>query len=120
MITKFLRLLFRLIGTIFSYFSITKFSYPIYLAKREFVTQLWRRNFKSFGKNSLIGLSTRIIKPKYMSIGNNSSICDGVVLRCMWLSKLSEIIPLEIGDNVSIGEFSHITCANELKIETMF
>ena len=56
MITKFLRLLFRLIGTIFSYFSITN-CYPIYLAKREFVTQLWRRNFKSFGKNSLIGLA---------------------------------------------------------------
>ena len=52
-----------------------------------------------------------------MSIGNNSSICDGVVLRCnVAVQTIGNYPTLEIGDNVSIGEFSHITCANKLKI----
>jgi len=87
------------------------------MGKREFVTQLKKNSFKSFGKNSLLGLNSRIIKPRFMSIGNNSSICNGVELSCNEASESIGVFPeLAIGDHVSIGEYSHITCANKLII----
>ncbi|MDB4225822.1 acyltransferase [bacterium] len=87
------------------------------MGKREFVTQLKKRSFKSFGKNSLLGLNSTILKPQFISIGNNSSICNGVELSCSEaFSSIGKSPELVIGDNVSIGEYSHITCANKLII----
>jgi len=117
MITKLIRFLYRCIGWFIHFFYSLKFSFAIYMGKREFSTQLKKRSFKSFGKNSLLGLNSRIIKPQFISIGNNSSVCNGVELSCSEapesIGKLPELI---IGNNVSIGEYSHITCANKLII----
>ena len=117
MITKLIRFLYRCIGWFIHFFYSPKSSFPIYMGKREFVTQLKKYSFKSFGKNSLLGLDSRIIKPQFMSIGNNSSICNGVELSCSETSEsIGKFPELAIGNNVSIGEYSHITCANKLII----
>jgi len=117
MVTKLIRFLFRFIGWLFHFVYSPKFFFPIYMGKREFNTQLKKSSFKSFGKNSLLGLNSTIIKPQFISIGNNSSICNGVELSCSetqtTIGKLPELV---IGDNVSIGEYTHITCANKLII----
>jgi len=87
------------------------------MGKREFITQLKKKSFKSFGNNSLLGLNSTLIKPQYISIGNNTSICNGVVLSCSEQpSKIGSLPYMEIGNNVSIGEYSHITCSNKLII----
>lgn len=117
MITKLIRFLYRCIGWFIHFVYSPKFFYPIYMGKREFITQLKKRSFKSFGKNSLLGLNSTIIKPQFMSIGSNSSICNGVELSCSdAFSSVGKLPELVIGDNVSIGEHSHITCANKLII----
>lgn len=117
MITKLIRFLFRFIGWLFHFVYSPKFFYPIYLGKREFITQLKKRSFKSFGKNSLLGLNSTIIKSQFMSIGSNSSICNGVELSCSdAFSSVGKLPELLIGNGVSIGEYSHITCANKLII----
>lgn len=114
---KLIRLFARSLGFLIGIFWVSKLSYFIYLLKREFITGFTKHTFKSFGKNSLLGLKTTIINPKYISIGDNSSITNRVVLSCFESFKsvghLPEII---IGNNVSIGEDSHITCANKLII----
>jgi len=117
MITKFVRLLFRFTGWALHFLYSPKFFFPIYLGKREFITQLKKKSFKSFGKNSLLGLNSTVIKAKYISIGANSSICNGVELSCSIApSSTGDLPKLIIGSNVSIGEHSHITCANKLII----
>ena len=114
---KLIRLFTRSLGFLVGMFWVSKLSYFIYLLKRELVTGFTKHTFKSFGKNSLLGLQTTIINPKYISIGDNSSITNRVVLSCFESVKsvghLPEII---IGNNVSIGEDCHITCANKLII----
>jgi len=117
MILKLIRLLFRTFGWIVHFLYHPKLSFPIYMGKREFVTQLKKRTFRRFGKNSLLGLNSRIVKAKYISLGDNSSICNGVELSCSEGINLEDHVPnLTIGNNVSIGEYSHITCANMVLI----
>ena len=117
MIIKVIRAVFSCIGWLFHFVYSPKFSFPIYMGKREFSTQLKKSSFKSFGKNSLLGLNSIIIKPKYISIGSNSSICNGVELSCSEsVITIGNLPSMIIGNGVSIGEYSHITCANKLII----
>lgn len=114
---KSTRLTYGFMGWLFHFVYSPKFFFPIYMGKREFVTQLKKRSFKAFGKNSLLGLNSTIIKPQFISIGNNSSICNGVEISCSEVfSSIGKSPELVIGNNVSIGEDSHITCANTLII----
>jgi acetyltransferase-like isoleucine patch superfamily enzyme len=116
-ITKLNRFLFRIIGWLFHFVYSPKFVFLIYVGKREFVTELKKGSFKAFGKSSLLGLQTTIINPKYISIGDNSSITNRVVLSCFEsLKSIGHLPEIIIGNNVSIGEDSHITCANKLII----
>lgn len=117
MIVRITRLLYKAIGWILHFIYTHKVKYPFYMGKREFVTELKKGSFKSFGKHSLLGLNSTIIQPQFMSVGGNSSICNGVVLSCYeGLLAIGKSPELVIGDNVSIGEYSHITCANKLII----
>lgn len=117
MIIKITRFAFRVWGWLFHFIYSTRLAYPIYMGKREFITQLKKRSFQSFGKNSLLGLHSTIIKPQYINVGKNSSICNGVELSCSeTLDSVGNLPNLTIGDHVSIGEYSHITCANQLII----
>ena len=114
---KLIRLFSRSLGFLIGIFWLSKLSYFIYLLKRELITGFKKHTFKSFGKNSLLGLQTTIINPKYISIGDNSSITNRVVLSCFESVKSVGHHPeIIIGNNVSIGEDCHITCANKLII----
>jgi hypothetical protein len=47
------------------------------MGKREFITQPIKQFFKSFWKNSLLGLHSTLIKSQFITVGINSSICNG-------------------------------------------
>ena len=109
--------LFLLIGKLFGYFSLIiprKVSYPWYLIKRTFVTIRLKGYLKEFGKNSLLAPGVKILTPQYISIGNNSSIMSHCIIETCEVDGNNP--QLEIGDRVSIGEYSHITCANKVVI----
>lgn len=54
-----------------------------------------------------------MIHPGFISVGCNSSIMRGCVLEVYPESHASE---LAIGNDVSLGEYSHITCAGRVTI----
>ena len=109
--------LFILIGKLFGYLSLIvprKASYPWYLVKRAFATARSKGVVKEFGKGSLIAPGVKLYTPQYISIGNNSSIMSHCIIETC---PINEDKPhLLIGENVSLGEYSHITCANKVTI----
>ena len=114
---KLFRLFAHSLGVLVGMFWISKLSYLNYLTKREFISGIQKHTFKSFGINSLLGIDNTIIKPRYITIGDNSSIGNRVVLSCFESVKSIGHHPeIIIGNNVSIGEDCHITCANKLVI----
>lgn len=110
--------LFLLIGKLFGYLSLIiprKITYPWYIMKRAFVTARLKGGFNHFGKNTLLAPGVKILTPQNVSIGDNSSIMSNCVIEtCPINNKRPE---LTIGNNVSVGEFSHITCANKIDID---
>ena len=109
--------LFILIGKLFGYLSLiipNKASYPWYLIKRAYITARRRNQFKQFGKGSLLAPGTKLYTPKYVSVGDNSSIMSHCIIETCTIDENKP--NLEIGNNVSIGEYSHITCANKITI----
>ncbi len=109
--------LFILIGKLFGYLSLiipNKASYPWYLIKRAYITARKRNQFKQFGKGSLLAPGTKLYTPKYVSVGDNSSIMSHCIIETCTIDENKP--NLEIGNNVSIGEYSHITCANKITI----
>ena len=109
--------LFLFIGRFFGTLSLIiprKVSYPWYLTKRAFVTARYKGSFTHIGKDSLLAPEVRVISPEFISIGDNSSIMNHCTIEAY---SIGESIPsLEIGNNTSIGEFTHITCANRITI----
>ncbi|MBR3615825.1 MAG: acyltransferase [Bacteroidaceae bacterium] len=82
--------------------------------KRAFVTARLKGGFNHFGKNTLLAPGVKILTPQNVSIGNNSSIMSNCIIEtCVTNSKNPE---LTIGEKVSIGEYSHITCTNRIVI----
>ena len=109
--------LFIIIGKIFGFLSLiipNKVSYPWYLIKRAFVTARHMGRFKHFGKSSLLAPGVKLLTPQYIQIGNNSSIMSNCIIETCPINNLKP--QLEIGNNVSLGEYSHITCANKIII----
>lgn len=83
--------------------------------RRAFTTARQKGAFKHFGKTSLLASGVKILTPQNVSIGDNSSIMSNCVIEtCPINNKRPE---LTIGNNVSVGEFSHITCANKIDID---
>lgn len=109
--------LFILIGKLFGYLSLiipNKASYLWYLIKRAYITARKRNQFKQFGKGSLLAPGTKLYTPKYVSVGDNSSIMSYCIIETCTIDENKP--NLEIGNNVSIGEYSHITCVNKVTI----
>ena len=109
--------IFLLIGQLFGYLSLIvprKVEYQLYLIRRAYITTRKRDIFKTFGNGSLLAPGVKLHTPAYVSIGKNSSIMS----HCIIETCPTEIhIPaLKIGDNVSLGEYSHITCADKVII----
>lgn len=109
--------IFLFIGRFFGYLSLiipNKISYPCYLIKRAYNTTRKRNQFKQFGKGSLLASGVKLCTPQYISVGNNSSIMSHCIIETYPTNGHKPL--LEIGNNVSLGEFSHITCANKVTI----
>lgn len=109
--------LFILIGKLFGYLSLiipNKASYPWYLIKRAYITTRKRKQFKHFGTHTLLAPGVKIITPQNISIGNNSSIMSHCIIETCAVGENNP--QLKIGDRVSLGEYSHITCANMVTI----
>lgn len=107
-------------GSLCQYCWNEKIKYLIFILQREFFTCLNKNKFKSFGEGSLLGKNSLLLNTKYISIGNNSSLGSRLTLTCFDTMKASAPIQskplISIGDGVSIGEDSHITCINKIII----
>ena len=109
--------IFTIIGQILGYSSLIiprKISYPIYLVKRAFATARLKGGFKSFGKGSLLASGVKAHNAQHISIGNDTSIMSHCILETAPSKNTTP--QLTIGNNCSIGEYSHITCANKVTI----
>ena len=109
--------LFILIGKILGYLSLIipqKASYPWYIARRAFITSRLKSGFKHYGTRTLLAPGVKIMTPRYISIGNDSSIMSHCIIETCPTS--DDKPDLRIGDNISLGEYSHITCTNKVVI----
>lgn len=91
-----------------------KLDFPLYMLRRKIFTLTHKCLFKSFGKGSKLAQGTRLMRVGYATIGNDSSIMSNCVIECCPNVGLQP--ELIIGDNVSIGEYCHITCADRVVI----
>lgn len=91
-----------------------KLNFIWYTFCRHTVTARNQHRFKEFGSQSLLAPGVTLLSPQHISIGNNTSIMRHCVLETCPNAQLQP--NLTIGDNVSIGEYSHITCAQKIEI----
>ncbi len=102
----------KLCGSFFGFFDFRgKSWYLRYLFRRSFVTAWYRRHFREFGEKSLLSPGIMLIRPDRISIGSNSSILRNCILEVCWPEGR-----IEIGNEVSIGEYTHITAANKIVV----
>lgn len=104
----------KVFGTLSSFLFPKKLEFLLYLMRRAAVTCRNRHYFNYFGKDSMLAGGVKLFSPQYIHIGHNSSIMSHCVLETCPDADLNP--KMIIGDNVSIGEYSHITCANYIKI----
>ena len=76
-----------------------------------------KKNFKNFGKNSLISFKCKFNYPKNISIGSNVTICKDVWLNAGVESREDNLPTLIIGDGCYISSYSHINAFKEVIIE---
>lgn len=81
-------------------------------------TLLIMSRFAGFGKSSVIRfMPTRIRGEKYIHIGVNTDINEGVILTAWDNYKGIKSLPeIHIGNNCHIGAHAHITACNKIKI----
>lgn len=109
--------LFIIIGELLGYLSLIiprKLAYPWYLLKRSFVTTRLKGGFKSFGKGAQLAPGVKVYTARNICIGDGTSIMSHCILETCPTGK--QLPQLTIGNNCSIGEYSHITCANKVTI----
>lgn len=92
----------------------SKLDFVSYIFCRQIVTTRHRDRFKSFGNNSLLAPDIMLLSPQYISIGKNVSVMRHCILETCPNETLQP--SLIIGDGASIGEYSHITCAQQIEI----
>ena len=84
-------------------------------------TTLISNEFKAFGKNGIIRRPIQIIGGANIVIGNNLCISKNSILEAWSITEDSDNAPLKqpsitIGDNVSLGEYCHITAVDSVMI----
>lgn len=110
---KFIWFVGNWFGTISLLFPV-KWSFAWYLFRRAVVSRRFKSRFQKFGSDSLLAPGINLISAQHISIGNHSSIMCHCILETCPNAGLHP--QLEIGDNVSLGEYSHITCARKVVI----
>lgn len=82
-----------------------------------YIMDIIHNSFKYFGTNSKIIKPMRIIGKKYITIGSNVIINNGLRLEAIdkWLN-MRYVPEIVINDGVAIGQNCHITAANRIFI----
>ena len=112
LILKVVRSLGLMLGNI-TRLAPAKLEYLIYVLRRAVVTGRYKSRFHSFGANSWLAPGLTLGNPQFISIGNDSSVMSHCVLEtCTEITKPD----LQIGNGVSLGEYTHITCATKVEI----
>ena len=112
LILKLVRMLGLLLGNI-ARLAPVKLEYLMYIFRRAVVTGRYKKRFRSFGTNSWLAPDITLGNPQYISIGSGSSVMSHCVLEtCPEIAKPD----LQIGNGVSLGEYTHITCASKIVI----
>lgn len=112
-ILKVVRALGLLLGNI-SRIAPSKPEYLLYVLRRAIITGRYKSRFRSFGKNSWLAPDITLGKPQFISIGTCSSVMGHCVLEtCPGITEPD----LQIGNGVSLGEYTHVTCATKVIIE---
>jgi len=109
--------LIAFVGSCFGFISKilpTKLNFLGYLFRRNVVTARHKSRFARFGKHSLLAPGITLLRPKYIFIGDNTSIMRHCILETCPNAGLNPC--LVIGNNVSLGEYSHVTCAGRVVI----
>jgi acetyltransferase-like isoleucine patch superfamily enzyme len=90
------------------------FFYLGILFKEGYATSRQKKRFGKFGKGSKLSPNMMLIHPNYASVGKNCEFAPHVIIEMNKISNNSPI--LKIGNNCSFGEFTHITCCNNIMI----
>ena len=91
-----------------------KGDFLLYQYPRALITGYHKGRFKSFGKGSKLASGLLLLNPQYMVVGKNVSILGKCVLEC---SPSEDNKPeMVLGNDISIGEYSHISCAQQIII----
>lgn len=107
------------IGKIVSLFIPLNISNHWKAAKVYFTTGYKSRYFKYFGEKSIIGLRTSFCGEKFISIGKDVVLNEGVRIHANYKHEYStqDFEPeIRIGNNCNIGHQSHITAINKVVI----
>lgn len=89
----------------------SKGQYLIYVFRRALATGRYSSRFRSIGKGIKLAPGMKLGNANHISLGNNVSVMSHCVLECT--GYLAEMV---LGNNISIGEYSHITCAQKMVI----
>lgn len=89
----------------------------ICLYYRYIYTSRYKRFFKTFGKNSLLDIDSKLINPKYIAIGESVTIGKRSVLST-WDKYEHELFTpmIHINDGCIIGDDFHITAITKITI----
>ena len=79
-----------------------------------------KREFATFGINSILFPHHTIVGGKGIYIGNNTSINEYCYLSIWLKRKVVENPSVTIGDDCNIGAYNHITCVNRVVIGNGF
>lgn len=113
LILKIASILGYIVGTLSKVWP-SKLDFVWYIFCRHIVTARNQHRFKEFGSQSLLAPNITLLSPEYISIGYKTSIMRHCVLETCPNAQLQP--KLIIGNNVSIGEYSHITCAYKIEV----
>ena len=102
-------------GWWFHFFWNTKLSFVAGRVHAAFVTEVVRRRFESFGKGSyFVTFPDELRLVNHISIGSCSRLGRHLLLRCYDSAGYNPVI--KIGNRVNIGDFSTLSCCNEIII----
>jgi len=117
MVKYFINYLFLFLGRLWSFI----YSYTINRNIKRIIAKLYSgwisKEFKTIGENSVVQKKIYLTGGKYISIGNETCIGTNTVLSAWDKYGPDSFTPIiNIGDNVSIGDDSHITAINKIII----